>query len=102
MANKPETARKRTAITSKPPVITNVSGFSTKLAYTDHLLYHLYGAMIYIGLKKWKRALEFLRYVITAPAAGAISKIMVEAYKKWILVSLIYQGSVSGSPAVLT
>ena len=78
--------------------ITPNSNLSAKLAYTDHLEYHLYGAMVYIGLKKWERALEFLELVISAPTANAASTIMVEAYKKWVLVSLLHRGRVSFEP----
>lgn len=50
--------------------------------------------MIYMTLKKWDRASHFLEIVICAPAPNSLSKIMVEAYKKWILVSLISKGEV--------
>ena len=71
------------------------SGLSAKLEYRDHLLYFLYGAMIFMALKKWKRALLFLEIVVMSPVVGSISKIQVDAYKKWVLVSLLYIGYVS-------
>lgn len=77
--------------------ITAGSGLSAKLTYADHLHYHLYGAMIYMGLKKWERAMEFLEFVITAPTATVASNIMAEAYKKWLLVGLIHLGRVSAN-----
>ena len=80
---------------SSSTFITPESGLSAKLDYRDHLLYFLYGAMIYMGLKKWKRALFFLEIVIMSPVASNISKIQVDAYKKWVLVSLLYKGHVS-------
>ena len=80
---------------SSSTYITPESGLSTKLEYRDHLLYFLYGAMILMALKKWKRALFFLETVIMSPTAGSISKIQVDAYKKWVLVSLLYIGYVS-------
>lgn len=49
-----------------------------------------------MGLKKWPRALLFLEIVITSPTSNNISMIQVEAFKKWILVSLLMKGSVSG------
>ena len=75
--------------------ITPDSGLSAKLEYRNHLTYFLYGAMIFMALKKWKRALLFLEIVIMSPIVNTISKIQVDAYKKWVLVSLLYKGHVS-------
>lgn len=61
------------------------------------LLYFYYGAMIYTALKKFDRALYFLEVVITTPAM-AVSHIMLEAYKKYILVCLILHGKVLNPP----
>lgn len=80
---------------SSSTFITPDSGLSAKLEYRHHLLYFLYGAMIYMGLKKWKRALLFLEIVIMSPVVSNVSKIQVDAYKKWVLVSLLYKGHVS-------
>ncbi|KAI9810393.1 MAG: hypothetical protein M1827_006279 [Pycnora praestabilis] len=74
------------------------SGISGKLSYMDHLEYHLYGAMLYIGLKDWERALVFLEYVISAPTNGVASNIMVEAYKKWVLAGLLQTGGSLPAP----
>lgn len=52
--------------------------------------------MLYMGLKEWKKALLFLEIVMTSPVMNNASKIQVEAYKKWVLVSLLYKGFVSG------
>ena len=84
---------------SSSTFITPESGLSGKLEYRDHLIYFLYGAMIYMGLKKWKRACLFLEIVIMSPAVSSVSKIQVEAYKKWVLVSLLYKGYVSDAHA---
>ena len=53
--------------------------------------------MLYMGLKEWKKALLFLEIAMTSPVTNNASKIQVEAYKKWVLVSLLYKGSVSGT-----
>jgi COP9 signalosome complex subunit 3 len=74
--------------------ITHSTGLSAKLAYRDYLQYFLYSSMIYIGLKQWRNALHFLKIVISAPSISSISMVMVEAYKKWILISLIENGGV--------
>lgn len=77
--------------------ITLASGLSKSLDHRDHLQYFLFGAMIYIGLKDWERAFLFLEIVIISPATNATSMIQVEAYKKWVLVSLLLKGRVSAS-----
>ena len=80
--------------TSSAAFITDVSGFSSKLTYKHHLQYYLYGGMIYLALKKWDKALHFFSIVISSPTGSSVSKIMVEAYKKWILTSLLAHGKV--------
>ncbi|PRP82268.1 COP9 signalosome complex subunit 3-like [Planoprotostelium fungivorum] len=59
----------------------------------DVLSYFYFAGMIYIGLKKYKKALAALRIIIVAPAQ-ALSGIVVEGYKKYALLSLIVHGKV--------
>jgi COP9 signalosome complex subunit 3 len=47
--------------------------------------------MICIGLKRFQKALELLYNVVTAPM-HQVNAIALEAYKKYILVSLIHNG----------
>uniref|UniRef100_A0A673J3S2 COP9 signalosome complex subunit 3 n=1 Tax=Sinocyclocheilus rhinocerous TaxID=307959 RepID=A0A673J3S2_9TELE len=61
------------------------------------LCYYYYGGMIYTGLKNFERALYFFEQAITTPAM-AVSHIMLEAYKKYILVSLILHGKLQQLP----
>eukprot|EP00252_Welwitschia_mirabilis_P016920 TRINITY_DN37678_c0_g1_i1.p1 TRINITY_DN37678_c0_g1~~TRINITY_DN37678_c0_g1_i1.p1 ORF type:complete len:424 (-),score=79.39 TRINITY_DN37678_c0_g1_i1:301-1572(-) len=63
----------------------------------DFLLYCYYGGIVFIGLKRFKKALEFFQHVITAPTT-TLSAITVEAYKKFILVSLMLNGQVPSFP----
>jgi len=63
----------------------------------DTRLYYYYGGICYIGLKQWEKAIEFFETVIAAPAMMT-SAIMVEAYRKLVLVSLIYKGEVGNLP----
>ena len=72
----------------------DASGLSSKLSSKDYLQYFLYGGMIYMALKQWRKALHFLGIVVSMPIAGSLSMIMVEAYKKWILVGLLEKGKV--------
>ncbi|OQS07184.1 COP9 signalosome complex subunit 3 [Thraustotheca clavata] len=71
-----------------------VSPFITSL---DVLEYFYYGGMINIGLKRFRDAAEFFLLVITAPA-NALSAIVIEAFKKYILVYLILHGDVPVLP----
>ncbi|XP_054711884.1 COP9 signalosome complex subunit 3-like isoform X1 [Uloborus diversus] len=65
---------------------------------TKHfLLYFYYGGMIYTSLKNYERALYFYEVAITTPSM-AVSHIMLEAYKKYILVSLILYGKIPNLP----
>lgn len=83
-----------------PQFMMNNSGFSTKITYREHLEYFLYGAMVYMILKDWEKALHFLTVVVSCPVVNSVSTIMVEAYKKWILINLLKNGKVS-TPIIL-
>jgi len=67
--------------------------FKTK----DFLRYYYYGGMIYVGVKQYGKALDFFRLGFTAPAV-VLSAIMVECYKKYVLVSLLHAGQVAAVP----
>ncbi|XKL62575.1 hypothetical protein PGB90_002408 [Kerria lacca] len=69
------------------------STFDTK----SFLLYYYYGGMIYTAVKNFERALYFYEIVITTPAM-TVSHIMLEAYKKYILVSLLINGKIINVP----
>lgn len=62
------------------------------------MLYYYYGSIVYIGNKRYDRALDFLSIVISAPTQKAISAIQIAAYKKFVLVSLISQGQLRSLP----
>ncbi|KAL8852723.1 MAG: hypothetical protein Q9221_002353 [Calogaya cf. arnoldii] len=77
--------------------ITDKSELSDAISYRDPLQYFLYGAMIYLALKEWRRAILFLEAVLTAPSKTFSSQIQVEAYKKWVLANLLAYGEVPSS-----
>ncbi|KAF0460716.1 COP9 signalosome complex subunit 3 [Gigaspora margarita] len=77
--------------------ITEIETTGTGISYIDHLLYHYYGAMVYIGLKNYTRALNFLVLVISTPAI-VTSQVQAEAYKKFSLVSLLLHGKIIPLP----
>lgn len=78
--------------------ITSISSELGGIFDSKHfLLYYYYGGMIYAALKNFDRSLYFFEVVVTVPAM-AVSHIMLEAYKKYILVSLILHGKVIKIP----
>eukprot|EP00771_Trimastix_marina_P004192 gnl/Trimastix_PCT/939.p1 GENE.gnl/Trimastix_PCT/939~~gnl/Trimastix_PCT/939.p1 ORF type:complete len:432 (-),score=118.20 gnl/Trimastix_PCT/939:63-1178(-) len=64
---------------------------NTGLVPVDILLYFYYGGMVYIGLKDFRRATLFLSQCMTTPATH-LNAIFVEAFKKFVLASLIAEG----------
>jgi len=77
--------------------VTEIEPSKTDIQPMDALLYFYYGGMIYIGLKQYKRARDFFVLAISSPAQ-VLSAIVVESYKKFILVSLLIEGQVSTLP----
>ncbi|ERN10194.1 hypothetical protein AMTR_s00171p00017320 [Amborella trichopoda] len=63
----------------------------------DFFLYCYYGGILNIGQKRFRKALEYLHHAITAPMT-VLNTVAVEAYKKYILVSLIHTGQVLPFP----
>lgn len=96
----PERSSSKTSLlcadhTSSLSFITAASGFSSELSYREYLRYFLYGAMVYMALQEWPKARHFLGVVISMPVVNSVSFVMVEAYKKWVLVGLLDKGKVS-------
>lgn len=58
------------------------------------LLYYYYGGMIYMAVKNPERALYCFEVAVATPAVS-MSHIMLESYKKYVLVSLLLHGKVT-------
>lgn len=86
-------------VKNKPGETENMSNSRKEVTYQDLLCYFLYGGMIYMGLKEWRRAADLLTYVVACPG-NACSLIQVEAYKKYILVGLLLDGKPLPMPKV--
>lgn len=78
--------------------LTERAGFSETISPRDFLEYFLHGAMVYMLSKRWRDALHFLNIVISTPTVNCVSLVMVAAYKKWILASLLAHGKVGHQP----
>lgn len=50
-------------VKNKPGETENMSNSRKEVTYQDLLCYFLYGGMIYMGLKEWRRAADLLTYV---------------------------------------
>jgi COP9 signalosome complex subunit 3 len=64
---------------------------------SDLMLFGYYGGMIQIGQKNFTQACRLFEITLTVPAM-ALSLIMVEAYKKYVLASLLAQGQMPSLP----
>ena len=73
--------------------LTISSGLNTKITPKDAVEYLFLCGVACIGMRRWDDAQEWLECAMTYPSKeGGISKIQVEAYKKWVLVSLLLEG----------
>jgi COP9 signalosome complex subunit 3 len=75
--------------------ITPNSNLTEKISEKDVQEYYLLVGMIYIGLRRWEDALLALELVMISSTQSTASGIMVEAYRKWILVGCLARGTVS-------
>lgn len=84
------------AVTSALPIISDhpfeLSPEKTAVDGKDVRLYLYYAGMAWIGVNKWNEAIETLRACVQVPAQGC-SAIVLEAYKKFVLASLIHTGT---------
>ncbi|KAJ6123233.1 hypothetical protein N7512_005698 [Penicillium capsulatum] len=94
------TSKDGTGNGSNSPLVSEIPGISANISSMDYLRYFLYGGMVYMALKEWRKASHFLGIVISMPTAGSISMIMIEAYKKWVLVGLLQKGQLPPPPKI--
>ena len=73
------------------------SGHSEKVSLADVQEYYILGAMAYLGLRQFEKARKFLEHVLVVPSNNVANGLMLEAYKKWALVSCLVDGKVSHS-----
>jgi COP9 signalosome complex subunit 3 len=70
------------------------SGHSDKVTLADLQEYYLLGAMTYLGTRQFKKARNLLEHVLIVPSANVANGFMLEAYKKWVLVSCLVNSTV--------
>nr|CAG4640802.1 EOG090X04TU [Eulimnadia texana] len=77
--------------------INDINQENSRFDAKHFLLYYYYGGLIYASMKNYERSLYFFEVALTTPSS-AISHIMLESYKKYILISLILHGKVAPLP----
>ncbi|KAK5082188.1 hypothetical protein LTR05_007331 [Lithohypha guttulata] len=79
------------------------SGLSGRITYRTYLEYYLLGALCYIGSSQWRKAKAFLEVVLATPTQqNAASMLMVEAYRRWVLLCLIIDGESQQPPRAIS
>jgi len=63
----------------------------------NFLLYYYYGGLIYLAMKEYESALFSFQVAVTTPSM-AISQIMLESYKKFVLLSVYIHGKIIPLP----
>ncbi|KAF1930280.1 uncharacterized protein M421DRAFT_369933 [Didymella exigua CBS 183.55] len=78
--------------------IHKASGHSDKVTFVDIQEYYVLGAMAYLGLRQFAKAQHFLEHVLIMPSANVANGLMLEAYKKWVLLSCLVSGGPKSIP----
>lgn len=87
---------------SLPPTdyIKQETGLTMNVDVEKVLEYEFYSGLLYCSREQWRKALAAFERVITHPTRdGGVSKIMADAYKKWLLVSLLVNGRTPEAPS---
>lgn len=76
------------------------TGLTLNLKTAAVLEYDLLCGLMWCSKRNWAKAHAAFERVITFPTRdGGTSKIMVDAYKKWVLVSLLHKGKLDSPPS---
>ncbi|KAI1851004.1 hypothetical protein JX266_003669 [Neoarthrinium moseri] len=85
---------------SPPSFISKDSGLTSLLKAPAILEYDLLCGMMYCARRDWAKAVAAFERVISYPTRDmGTSKIMADAYKKWVLVSLLHAGKYTALPS---
>ncbi|PKK42601.1 hypothetical protein CI102_13451 [Trichoderma harzianum] len=100
---RPENAKNLYDTEVEPYVYIASASLTDAIKSTSILEYHLLQAMAYISRKDWPKAQIALERVIGHPIKDkGVSKIMVDGYKKWLLVGLLREGRPPSFPSYIT
>ncbi|KAF1945779.1 hypothetical protein EJ02DRAFT_473705 [Clathrospora elynae] len=85
-------------VASSGEYIHQCSYHSNKVSLVDVQQYYVLGAMAYLGVRQFKKAQQFLEHVLVVPTSNTANGLMLEAYKKWVLVSCLVAGRPVSTP----
>ncbi|KAI0550046.1 cop9 subunit [Xylaria curta] len=84
---------------SPPSYISKNTGLTAPVKTPMVLEYDVLCGMMYCARREWNKSRAAFEHAVTFPTKdGGCSKIMVEAFKKWILVSLLSDGKHNDTP----
>lgn len=88
---------------SSASYLTYTTGLNVKWTYRQYLEYFHMGALAYMALHHYSKALFYLEIVLTAPTstANVFSMLQVDAYRKWVLVGLLLKGKPISPPRIV-
>ncbi|KAI1344758.1 hypothetical protein F5Y15DRAFT_410455 [Xylariaceae sp. FL0016] len=88
-------------LTLAPPAYISRESCLTGLVKAQQVMeYDLLCGMMYCARREWTKARVAFERVLTFPTRdGGVSKIMVDAHKKWVLVTLLSKGKHSDPPS---
>ena len=102
MANRGEAQYLCDPTLSSPSYISRETGLTAVLKPQNVMEYDLLCGMMYCSKRDWVKASAAFERVVTFPTREhGISKIMVDAYKRWVLVSLLWKGVHLENPSPL-
>jgi COP9 signalosome complex subunit 3 len=80
--------------------ISRETGLTAQLKPASILEYDLLCGMSFCSRREWAKAHDAFERAVTFPTRdGGTSKIMVEAYKKWVLINLLWKGKQAELPS---
>ncbi|RYP55368.1 hypothetical protein DL768_000123 [Monosporascus sp. mg162] len=83
-----------------PSYIARETGLTAILKPQLVMEYDLLCGMMYCSRRDWAKASEAFLRIVTFPAReNGVNKLMVDAYKRWVLVSLLWKGKYVDSPS---
>ncbi|KAI1107134.1 hypothetical protein F4804DRAFT_298683 [Jackrogersella minutella] len=83
-----------------PAYISRDTGLTGTMKPSSVMEYDLIRGMMYCSRREWAKAYDAFERVVTFPTReGGTSRIMIEAYKKWVLVGLLSKGKLVEPPS---
>lgn len=83
-----------------PAYVARETGLTGTLKPPQVMEYDLLCGLMYCSRREWAKAYAAFERIVAFPTReGGVSKIMVEAYKKWVLVSLLLKGKLVDTPS---